>query len=363
MFGAVSSMLRKKTCRAAWIALLLVLSVVLSVGSASALRVDPASLSPDGMGSIKVTVLTSGGEIIPGGTLRAYFAASLSADGEYALTPAFAACGLDLSKTKYGEDDADKVAGYAAANKSPCTVAQVNEKGEAFFADTPQGIYLITQDEAPKGYLPILPFLVLVPSFTDGVQYDVSCSPKPVDRAPDLTIPLIVEKEVRVKRGGPAPETTFSFILTPEKEGQPMPVNPENASANGGSAVILTRKGAGTVDFGSFGFSMKDADQTYVYTMREMRGTAPYYTYDTSVYTIKLHLYIDENGELACAREITDEGGKEHIRIVFTNEYDKPKDDIPRTGQLWWPVFVLAAAGAVLVTVGVVRRKREEEAQ
>lgn len=34
-----------------------------------------------------------------------------------------------------------------------------------------------------------------------------------------------------------------------------------------------------------------------------------------------------------------------------------PTETLPQTGQLWWPVFVLIAAGAVLVLAGVVRRR------
>ena len=44
--------------------------------------------------------------------------------------------------------------------------------------------------------------------------------------------------------------------------------------------------------------------------------------------------------------------------FVLTNTYDKTK--LPQTGQLWWPVPLLAAAGLGLICVGLSMRKREE---
>ena len=44
--------------------------------------------------------------------------------------------------------------------------------------------------------------------------------------------------------------------------------------------------------------------------------------------------------------------------FVLTNTYDKTK--LPQTGQLWWPVPLLAAAGLGLICVGLSMRKRDE---
>ena len=44
--------------------------------------------------------------------------------------------------------------------------------------------------------------------------------------------------------------------------------------------------------------------------------------------------------------------------FVLINTYDKTK--LPQTGQLWWPVPLLAAAGLGLICVGLSMRKREE---
>ena len=43
--------------------------------------------------------------------------------------------------------------------------------------------------------------------------------------------------------------------------------------------------------------------------------------------------------------------------IVLTNSYDKPR--LPQTGQLWWPVPLLAALGLAFIIVGVSTRRKE----
>ena len=141
-----------------------------------------------------------------------------------------------------------------------------------------------------------------------------------------------------------------------------MPQSADNPQLDADGALTITRKGAGTVNFGRFAFTAADEGKTYVYTLRELKGTALYYTYDTSVYKISLRIYRDEQGNLACSRTIADENGKAFNDIVFSNKYDPDEPDIPRTGQLWWPVFALAGAGAVLTLAGLWRRRRGEAA-
>ena len=69
--------------------------------------------------------------------------------------------------------------------------------------------------------------------------------------------------------------------------------------------------------------------------------------------------------------EVTREG----ITFVVTNTYDEKdettartpstpdepdtpaKQTLPQTGQLWWPVPVLIAAGLLFVVIGLVRRR------
>lgn len=54
--------------------------------------------------------------------------------------------------------------------------------------------------------------------------------------------------------------------------------------------------------------------------------------------------------------------------VTVTNKYpeiepppEKPTDDIPQTGLIWWPVPVLAAAGIVCLIIGRARKKHEKD--
>lgn len=40
---------------------------------------------------------------------------------------------------------------------------------------------------------------------------------------------------------------------------------------------------------------------------------------------------------------------------------EDPDPDLPQTGQLWWPVYLLGAMGALLVLLGLYRRRRADD--
>ena len=317
---------------------------------------------PAAAGNITVSLTSADGKALAGGSLRAYQVASLEDGYTFAFTPAFSGCEIDLSKHEFTEADCDTVIAFVEENHTPASkTAAVSEEGTAAFASLPLGMYLIAQDVAAEGYNPILPFLAVVPEMIDGVaNYDVKCAPKSVEKTPDLSVPLTVEKKVISVNGNTPPsDTPFSFVLVPAEKGQPMPKNAQyNLSPDG--SLTVSRNGGGTVDFGSIAFTAADAGKTYVYSLREVKGAALYYTYDTSVYQISLRVYKDEKGALQCEFSAQDEGGKAYDDIVFNNTYNNDNPDIPRTGQLWWPVFALAGAGAVLTLAGLWRRRRGE---
>ena len=83
--------------------------------------------------------------------------------------------------------------------------------------------------------------------------------------------------------------------------------------------------------------------------------------------------YDETAGEIKLDVKYTDKNGNEVDTIKFTNIYDEPSvtppptpptppTPIPDTGQLWWPVPLLAAAGLALVAFGLIRNRREKKA-
>ena len=203
----------------------------------------------------------------------------------------------------------------------------------------------------------------MVPEVTDGgYNYDVDCYPKPVTERGAIELEIAAEKKI-INRGGTAPaDTPFSFILTPEKADQPMPKT-DNAQIDPRTgASVVTRKGAGTVSFGTLPINKQDIGKTYRYTIHEVKGTAQYFSYDVSVFTLTIAVTDAGDGEPKAAVAIIDENSKAVDHAVFTNIYEPPeKPEIPRTGQLWWPVVALAFFGLLLIILGAGRRRSARE--
>lgn len=61
-----------------------------------------------------------------------------------------------------------------------------------------------------------------------------------------------------------------------------------------------------------------------------------------------------------CGEPIRDDKGTDYIVWTITNTYTPPgPEELPQTGQLWWPVPVLLTAGLFFVLLGLLRRRGE----
>lgn len=158
-------------------AALLLLTVFFSTGYAAQSRGRTGSIS---------IRMTDRGEPIPGGSVTLYRVAGLSEDYRYTAEPPFGDCGVDLNRALTRED-AEKLAQYAKQNRIPGQTLALGHDGAAVFAALEEGLYLLTQQEAGAGYLPVSPFLCGVPQQIGGeLFYDVDASPK---CAPEPTDP------------------------------------------------------------------------------------------------------------------------------------------------------------------------------
>lgn len=109
-------------------------------------------------------------------------------DGDcgFALTDEYAASGVSLDDLE-SADAAKALASYAQEHRLEGTTRSVDDSGTVVFADLEIGLYLVTQQQAASGYLPIDPFLVSVPMNDEGTYvYDVDASPKlELEKAPE----------------------------------------------------------------------------------------------------------------------------------------------------------------------------------
>lgn len=152
---------------------------------------------------------------------------------------------------------------------------------------------------------------------------------------------VIMDPPVQKVISGDTPSTSASFIfyLKADDASTPMP----SGSTDG--VKVLTITGAGTGDFGNITFTQTG---TYTYTVYERKGSLGGYTYDTTVYTMKIVVTQDSSGNLVATRTITNAAGTVQSGLTFVNEYDQSTD--PKTGDtslrtLWWILLLIAGVG------------------
>lgn len=333
-------------------------------GVVFAAQSEPVAAQPDLMrdGSITVHLFTVDKEPVLDGSAQLVLVCSLL-DGPngayYEQNAAFGTLPIDPIAAIGEADTAKTLEQIAQQNGVPYTAAPF-ENGIARFDTVAPGLYLVMQDEtAVESYTRMPPALVLVPELRDGAYlYDVDCYPKPVMPRGPIELEFKAEKIVETRRGTAPADTEFSFILKPEKADQPMPKTAETEVDPRTGAAVVTRKGPGTVSFGTLSLGKEDIGKTYTYTIHEVKGSALHFSYDISVFTVTVTVTKNERSEPVATVAIADENGKSVDSVKFTNVYAPPdKPEIPRTGQLWWPVFALAFCGLLLIIFGVGRRR------
>ena len=282
------------------IALLLVIS---SVTTAFAADFDP--LQP---GSITVT-LTEQYEKTPivGAQLQVYYIATvgINTDGNlnYIFTPDFAQLGFEI-------DDPELVAkldAYLLDNEVQAIYLRTDENGTATCDGLPLGLYFVQQTNTVENYAPCTPFLVTVPVVTDeGYVYNVNATPKTeVAKLTDITIKKVWNTDA-------SSQATDSVTVQLLRDGQVV----ETAILNQANNWQIT---------------YTDMPESDAYTIEEVdvpKGFTATYKQRGYVFTV-------------------------------TNT-----STLIQTGQLVWPIPVLAFAGIALIGAGAVllQKKRSHNA-
>lgn len=132
------------------------------------------------LGSIRVTLLEKNGTSpIVGAELSIYHVATveLNASGNlsYTYTKPFEACGAVIDDPEL----ATKLDQFLNTHSITATKAVTDSLGTATCAELPLGLYFVKQTNTVAGFAPCKPFLVTVPLLSDGVyHYDVEATPK-----------------------------------------------------------------------------------------------------------------------------------------------------------------------------------------
>lgn len=173
-FQNVLCLSKGKEIRKKILPLLLVWAVLCGIGMQAQAQDEPDLTR---QGSITIT-MKQGGNVVSGGFMTLYQAASLRTDGsgyQYELVGAFAAYGKTLEVTSASA--AAELVKYA--QKSAGVKKEIDQSGILKYENLPSGLYLLVQDEAAEGYEKIEPFLVSVPMTENNTYiYDVDATPK-----------------------------------------------------------------------------------------------------------------------------------------------------------------------------------------
>ena len=262
----------------------------------------------DRIGSVSVT-LTETKQNLPivGAELCVYYVATVEShdngDLIYEPTPAFQALNTPLNDAAL----VTKLEAFVAQNNLPCVKMTTDVLGTAVCGDLELGLYFIRQTGAVEGFAPCTPFVVTVPTVTEGEYlYEVNASPKTeVEKLMEVTVKKVWNTNASAK----AAESVTVQLL-------------KNGS------VIKT---ATLSDKNNWQVTYTDLPQSDAYTIKEInvpKGFVATYSQNGAAFTV-------------------------------TNTAT-----LPQTGQRTWPIPVLGAVGVILLTVGfaLLQKKRKTNA-
>lgn len=154
-------------------------------GTASAASALPSGYDPDRQCSLSVTLAVSGTPSIPvsGVEITIYRIADFAVfDNEirYTYVEEFADCETKLAYNNiYDEETADEIYRYVQDNKLTGISAVTDYDGKLRFDDLGTGVYLCTETKSPVNLSGFLPFLIVIPEiYGNAWNYDVEVSPK-----------------------------------------------------------------------------------------------------------------------------------------------------------------------------------------
>lgn len=271
--------------------------------TANAQQFDSAQL-----GSISVALVTQDGtNPMEGAELSVFHVATVAADENgalfYAYTDAFSNCGVEL-----GDPELVKaLEAFVSGKDIPAKKIVTDAQGKALCEDLPLGLYFVQQTGTVAGFAPCTSFLVTLPVKTDtGFQYDVDATPKTdVVRMMDITI----EKVWNTDKDTAIPQYVTVQLLRDEEVVKTATLHEDN----------------------DWHVIYKDMPESDGYSIVEVNVPQGY----TATYSRKGYIF------------------------TVTNT-----PSLAQTGQLIWPIPVLAMAGLCLLAVGcvVLRKTRKQNA-
>ena len=257
-------------------------------------------------GAISVTLIEQKqNEPVVGAELSVYYVATVLLDADGNLIYDYT---KDFEQVDTAIDDkslAAKLDAFVAQHNVPSTKMTTNAEGTALCNELPLGLYFIKQTGAVEGFAPCTSFLVTVPNEKNGEYvYEVNASPKTeVARLTSITIKKVWNTESSI-------EATDSVTIQLLKNGNVVKTATLNAQNN-------------------WQITYNDMPESDDYSIKEVDVPKGF----TATYK--------QNG------------------YVFTAINTS---NLIQTGQLIWPIPILAISGMLLIAAGVMLLQKKRKA-
>ena len=227
---------------------------------------------------------------------------------QYTYSEAFADCGIVLADIT-DKDTASQLRTYAVEKALEGAEQTADATGRLAYTDLKQGLYLMTASSVPDGFTEFAPYLICLPQTDDsGWIYDAAAAPKMLYVGSD-------ESRLRVQK------------IWANDAGQNRP-NEVTVRLMNDDGVYDTVTLNAQTDWKYTWSALPARDDWYVQEVRIPAGYTVSYTQEGVLFTVK---------------------------NTWT---PKPPDDrLVQTGQLNWPVPLLAAGGLLLILSGAALKK------
>lgn len=269
----------------------------------------------------------SAGLNIPGVEVRLYNVGSISEDGSIKCKPEYEkySVSLDEAGTADGLGAAQALEAYFIRDGvAPLAKQKSGRDGMVHFTDLVPGAYLVSCDSvAGEGESAVFPPMIMrLPSWIDeGWKYDLSAEMKHHSREGQEYCTVYKAWEMR-GNGGEHPEEVIVQLLCDGRVYDEQILNAGN----------------------SWRYAWNDLDADHAWTVIEKSVPEGY------------NVELRNDGNVFIVRNVSEESDEPVVP-----EGPEKDENLPQTGQLWWPVLMMLVCGMLLITAGVYLRRTDYE--
>ena len=304
---------------------------------------------------------------IAGGQVSLYKVATVASKNgllEYTYTSDFAGCGMALDDLRAAQLP-EQLMAWADQEQVPALAQKTTgADGKAVFDNLDMALYLVRQNGAVGGYWPMDPFVVALPMTNaagTGWDYDVLAQPKVVPTPPYVPPTPSPDPDI-----DPDPDASVD-PSNPDKHSKRLRVEKVWSDSDKEHAPVTVKLYRRTGENnGEYVESVTlDADNQWTHEWTSLDGHSEWYVLEVDVpknYKVSYDNAVETKTVITNTADSGTPGGK----LPPGGAPGQPPQNgsgtpLIQTGQLRWPIPVLAIAGVLLTSIGWMLRRRDDE--